>query len=155
MKNVLLMIPPNSESKSAVQEAIAAAKQRGGRLLVVVALDPDVLDGVCATLSNVGFMGEKVSDQVQETLLREYRTRAEEMAHEIARQAEAAGVSADSKFEEGDPSEICRRLIPSHEITLAVLVAEKRSWLARLLARNSLQVPTLAGCEVRVIEEDA
>jgi nucleotide-binding universal stress UspA family protein len=100
-------------------------------------------------------MGEKVSDQVQETLLREYRTRAEEMAHEIARQAEAAGVSADSKFEEGDPSEICRRLIPSHEITLAVLVAEKRSWLARLLARNSLQVPTLAGCEVRVIEEDA
>lgn len=155
MKNVLLMIPPNHESKTAVREAIAAAKDRGGRLLVVVALDPDVLDGVCATLSNVGFMGEKVSDQVQDTLLREYRHRAAEMAEEIAREAEAAGVPAESKFEEGDPSEICRRLIPSNDVTLAILVAEKRSWLARLLARSSLQVPTLAGCEVRVIEEDA
>jgi hypothetical protein len=77
------------------------------------------------------------------------------MAREIARQAEAAGVRADSKFEEGDPSEICRRLIPSNDVTLAILVAERRSWLARLLARNILQVPALAGCEVRVIEEDA
>lgn len=155
MKNVLLMIPPNRESKSAVQEAIAAAKQRGGRLLVVVALDADVLDGVCATLSNVGFMGEKVSDQVQDTLLHEYRTRAEEVARRIASEAETAGVPADSKFEEGDPSEICRRLIPANEITLAILVAEKRSWLARLLARSNLRVPALSGCEVRVIEEDA
>lgn len=155
MKNVLLMIPPNHESKTAVHEAIAAAKDRGGRLLVVVALDPQVLDGVCATLSNVGFMGEKVSDQVQDTLLREYRNRAAEMAEEIAREAQAAGVPAESKFEEGDPSEICRRMIPSNDVALAILVAEKRSWLARLLARSSLQVPTLAGCEIRVIEEDA
>jgi nucleotide-binding universal stress UspA family protein len=152
--NVLLLVPPDRESQAAVEEAIACTKQHGGRLIVVVALDPEAIERVSVTLTNIGFMGEKVSDQVGESLLREYRTRAECLATAIARQAEQSGVPSEAIFEEGDPSEICRRLIPRHDVGVAILVAERRSWLARLLARDTVRVPALAGCEVRVIEDD-
>jgi hypothetical protein len=57
-------------------------------------------------------------------------------------------------IEEGDPGEICAALVREHEIATAVLVAEKRSWLTRFLSRSApLNLPTLAGCEVKVMED--
>jgi nucleotide-binding universal stress UspA family protein len=153
--NVLLLVPADREPQAAAAEAIAAAKQRGGRLIAVIALDPELVERVSATLSNFGFMGEKVSDEVGDTLLREYRTRAEAAGQAIVAQAKAAGVEVEARYEEGDPGEICRRLIPALDVGLAVLLAERRSWLARLLAREPLRIPALAGCQVRVVEEDS
>lgn len=152
--NVLLLVPADREPHAALAEALRAAAERGGRLIAAVVLDPELVERVSATLSNFGFMGEKVSDEVGDTLVREYRSRAEETGASIVAQAKAAGVEAEARFEEGDPGEICRRLIPSLDIGLAVLVAERRSWLARLLARDAVRLPTLAGCEVRVIEDE-
>ena len=152
--NVLLLLPSDASAESAVREAIEAAKARGGRLVVAGVLQAEMVDKVSAALTDVGFMGEKVSDQVRSTLLREYRTRGAALASEVAERARRAGIDAEDVFEEGDPTEICRRLIPAHQIGLAILVAERRSWLTRLLAREPLSVPALAGCEVRVIEED-
>jgi nucleotide-binding universal stress UspA family protein len=152
--NVLLLVPADRDPQTAAAEAIAAAKQRGGRLIAVVAVDPDLVERVEATLSNFGFMGEKVSDEVGETLLREIRARAEATGAEIVAQAKAAGVEAEARYEDGDPGEICQRLIPALGVGFAVLLAERRSWLARLLARDAVRIPALAGCQVRVIEDD-
>jgi nucleotide-binding universal stress UspA family protein len=152
--NVLLLVPADREPQGAAGEAIAAAKERGGRLFAVVVVDPELVERVSATLSNFGFMGEKVSDEVGETLLREYRNRAEATGAAIVEQARAQGVEAEARYEEGDPGEICQRLIPPLGIGLAVLLAERRSWLARLLARDAVRIPALAGCQVRVIEDD-
>jgi nucleotide-binding universal stress UspA family protein len=152
--NVLLLVPADREPQAVVDEAIGAAKERSGRLIAVVVLDPELVERVSAALSNFGFMGEKVSDEVGETLLREYRARAATTGATIVERAKAAGIDAEARFEEGDPEEICRRLIPRLGIGLAVLLAERRSWLARLLAREAVRIPALAGCQVRVIEDD-
>ena len=154
MNDVLLLMPSNRESPNAAREAIALAKARGARLAVVAVLDPELLDRVSTTLSDVGFMGEKVGDQVRETLWREYRSRAEHLARGVAEQAQREGVTAEAHVEEGDPSEICSRVVPQLHIGVAVLAAERRSWLTRLLSRTALRLPALAGCEVRVIEEE-
>lgn len=152
--NVLLLLPADHSSQAAVGEAIAAAKQRGGRLLVAVALDSGLVERVSEALTEDGFIGEKISDQVSATLLREYHARAGALAAEIGALARSEGVETEHVFEQGDPAEICRRLIPLHAIGLAVLVAERRSWLTRLLSRHALKTPALADCEVRVFEED-
>lgn len=154
MNDVLLLIPSNRNAPNATRQAIALAKARGGGLTVVSVLNPEVLDRVSSTLSDVGFMGERVGEQVRETLWREYRTRAEQLAQGIAEQARREGVPAEAHVEEGDPGEICNRLVPQLRIGVAVLVAERRSWLTRLLSRATLRMPALAGCEVRVIEEE-
>jgi hypothetical protein len=45
-------------------------------------------------------------------------------------------------------------VILTHQIGLALLVAEKRSWLTRFLSRGAaVKLPALSGCEVRVMEE--
>jgi hypothetical protein len=154
-RNVLLLVPADREPRAAVGAAIGAAKERQGRLIAVVLLDPELVERVSATLSNFGFVGEKVSDEVGDTLLREYRHRAAALGAEVVEQARRQGVEAEARFEEGDPGEVCRRLIPGLDIGLAVLLAERRSWLARLLARDPVRIPALAGCEVRVVEEEA
>jgi nucleotide-binding universal stress UspA family protein len=155
MANVLLLMPPDRDAPRAIAEAIALAQARGGRLVVVAALDPDTVERVSEALSEEAFVGEKVSEKLTETLHREYRARAEQCVAAIVQQARAAGVEAAGFVEDGDPSELCGRLVREHAATIAVLVPERRSWLTRLLARGAVRLPALPGCEVRVVDEEA
>ena len=155
MPNVLLVIPADKEPQRAGTAAIELARQRGGGLVAVVVIDPTAPSHAASTLTDVGFMGEEVSDQVTETIVREHRARAAALLHALAERAKKEGVAVTPILEEGDVGEICRRVIRTHQIGIAVLVAEKRSWLTRFLSRSAaVQLPALSGCEVRVMEED-
>ena len=130
------------------------AKDLGGELVALAVLDPDLTRRVATTLTNVGFLGEKVSDGVMETLAREQRAQAETLLKQVEEQAAREGVACTPLIEEGDPSEICARVIRAHGVESAVLVAEKQSWLTRFLSRSAaVKLPALAGCEVKVMED--
>jgi nucleotide-binding universal stress UspA family protein len=154
MQNVLLVIPAGKEPQRAVDAAIELARQRGGALVALVVLDPTVLSHAASTLTDVGFMGEEVGEHVSEAIAREYRTRSEALLHAVAERAKKEGIVVTPIIEQGDIGEICRRVIRMHQVGTAVLVAEKRSWLARILSYSAVQLPALSGCEVRVMEED-
>ncbi|HVO27973.1 MAG TPA: universal stress protein [Candidatus Margulisiibacteriota bacterium] len=155
MHNVLLVIPASKEPQRAGAAAIELARQRGGKLVALVVVDPNVPSYAASTLSDVGFMGEQVSEQVSETIVREQHTRAAALLHALAERAKKEGVVVTPIVEEGDIGDICRRVIRTHAIGSAVLVAEKQSWLTRFLSRSAaVQLPALSGCEVRVMEED-
>ncbi|OFV90184.1 MAG: hypothetical protein A3J75_00495 [Acidobacteria bacterium RBG_16_68_9] len=150
---MLLLTPPNRDPQAAAREAIAMAKSRGGELVIAVVLDPEVIERLSTRLDEVGLMGERVSDTVRNTLAREYRSRADTLAAHIVEEAQREGVLSEVVIEEGDPSAICSRLVRKHQITLAILVAERRSWLTRLLSGSAARVPELPGCEIRVMAE--
>jgi hypothetical protein len=58
-------------------------------------------------------------------------------------------------IETGDPSDVCARVIADRHVRYAVVVAEKRAWLTRMLARSAtVRLPALAGCEVVLVEEE-
>jgi len=155
MHNVLLLIPAAREPQRASAAAIELARQRGGKLVALVVVDPNVPSYAASTLTDVGFMGEEVGEQVTETIVREYHTRSAALLHTLAERAKKEGVVVTPILEEGDIGEICRRVIRTHQIGIAVLVAEKRSWFTRFLSRSAaVQLPALSGCEVRVMEED-
>jgi nucleotide-binding universal stress UspA family protein len=154
IKNVLLVVPPDMAPHRACGEAIAAAKRLGGALIAVIVLDPNEPGRVASSLDSA-FVGEKVSDQIAELLAREQRSRAEEVLEEIKRQAESSQVAFEGLIEEGDPTDVCSRIIRSRGVAEALLVAEKRSWLTRFLSRSAaVRLPHLSGCVVRVMEED-
>jgi hypothetical protein len=113
-----------------------------------------VLKDVAKTLDTVGLVGERVSDSVVDALAREQRARAETLLNQIAEHAKREGVAFTALIEAGDPSDICRHIIETHDVQCAVLVAEKRSWLTRLLSRAAaVRLPAGAGCEVKVMED--
>ncbi|MBI4519118.1 MAG: hypothetical protein HY699_25285 [Deltaproteobacteria bacterium] len=154
MPNVLLMIPPGVEPCRSRDQAIASAQRLGGTLIALIVLDPAETARVASSLDSA-FIGDRVSDRVVEVLTREARTRAEALVRSLGEQVAKAGVRFTSLIEEGDPGTICARVMRTHDVGAAVLVAEKRSWLSRLLSRGAdVRLPALAGCEVRVVEED-
>lgn len=155
MANVLLIVPADTDCRTALREAIEATKGKPDRrLFIVVVLDPQLCERVSESLSETGFVGERVSDNVCATLMRDYEQRCRALAEELTAAARKEQVDAAGIVERGEPSEICGRLVRAHRIDTALLVAERRSWLARLLSGGPLRMPALPGCEVRVVEED-
>lgn len=131
-----------------------AARRSGEALVAVVVLDPAETARIAATLDSA-FLGERVSDRVVEVLAREQHSRAQSLLDGIERQASAAGIEFVPLIEEGDPSAACARIVQQYEIGSAVLAVERQSWLARFLSRSAhVKLPAMAGCEVKVIEED-
>lgn len=155
MDNVLLVTPAGKEPQRAIATAIELARQRGGALVVLAVLDPGVPAYAASTLTDVGFMGEEVSEQVSDAIAREHRSCAAALLHAVAERAKKKGVTVTPIIEQGDIGEICSRVIRTHQVGIAVLVAEKRSWLTRFLSHSAaVHLPALSGCEVRVMEED-
>ena len=154
MANVLLVIPPTIRPRAALDHALDLAARAGGSLIGLVLLDPGETARIAASLDSA-FMGERVSDRVIEVLTREQRSQAEAALAEIAARAQAHGVPFVPLIEEGDPDAVCARVIRAREVGAAVLVAEKRSWLSRILSRSAaIQLPALANCTLTVMEED-
>jgi len=155
MTNVLLIVPADCDCRTALREAIAEAKNGPGRRLYIAAvMDPQICERLSESLSETGLVGERVSDSVCSTLMRDYEQRARVLADELSAAARQEQVDALGLAEQGEPSEVCGRLVRAHEIGTAILVAERRSWLTRLLSGGTLRMPALPGCEVRVVEED-
>lgn len=154
MKNVLLITSPLADAPKAVAYALRRAQAIGAGLVAVAVLDADLTSRLVTTLTNVGFVGEKVSEDVAQALAREQRAQADSLLHHIAEQAKNAGIAFTPLIEEADPREWCGRVAAQYAVQSVVLVAEKRSWLTRLLSgAAALKLPTLAGCEVIVMED--
>jgi len=154
MKTVLLVTSPSIDAPNAVAYALRRAKDAGAKLLAVVVLDEELTERVAATLTNEGFVGEKISDNVVDILSRQQQARAQSLVDQIAAQAGQAGVSFESRIESGDANEVCARIITASNAIVAVLVAEKRSWLTRFLSGSAtVELPSMAGCEVRLMDD--
>ena len=154
MSNVLLVIPAAKESEVALCTAIELAQERRGTLVALVVLDADLPGRVATTLTEVGFMGEQLGDQVRAAIVHEDRAGAEALLHALTERARKEGVTVTPLIEQGDTGEICSRVIRAYQIGIAVLVAERRSWLTRFLSRGAVKLPALLGCEVRIVEDD-
>jgi nucleotide-binding universal stress UspA family protein len=142
------------QSQRAPAEAIELARAQGAALTVAVVIDPTVMNRVTHKLDEIGLAGEKVGDGVRHVLLHEYRARADSAVAVATELARKAGVAVHGIVEEGDPTEVGVRLARTLPATAVLLVAERRSWLNRLLSGSAVGMPDLPGCEVRVIEED-
>lgn len=154
MGNTLLIVPPGVRPESSIGVALDIARREGGSLVAVIVLDPTETARIAATLDSA-FMGERVSDRVAEVLAHEQRCRADTLLQVIGEKAREAGIDFVPLVEEGDPGQVCSRIVPKHHVASAVLAVERRSWLARFLSRSAkIKLPAVAGCEVNVVEED-
>jgi hypothetical protein len=155
MSDVLLLVPPDRQVTGVISTALDLAAERGAGLLAAVVIDADATERLSSRMIDVGLLAEKVTDQFSETLAREHRVRSEALLADIAAQAAARGIACRTLLENGDPGEVCRRLVEESRVAVAVIAVERRSWVARLLARGEpVQPPVLGGCEIVLVEED-
>ncbi len=151
--NVLLVVPPGVKPRIGFEHALERVVEKGGKLIALAILDPRETARIAARLDSA-FMGERVGDRVMAALSREQSVRAESLLDEMAKCAAKAGVEMVPLVESGDTGEVCDKAIREHDVGYAVLIAERQSWLTRLLSRSSsVKIPSFEGCEIKVVEE--
>lgn len=154
MKHVLLVLPPESDAPKSTSYALDEAARRGASLAAVALLDADLAGRVTSTLANVGFVGEKVCGSVSETLAREQRANAERVLERVGAESRARSIPFSAAIENGDLGDVVGRVSRERDVDLVVVAAERRSLLGRFLSRAAAtRLPSLAGCEVKLIEE--
>lgn len=150
MSAVLLLLSPTSDAPRAEAYALARAREAGAELLAIVVLDDRLRGRVARKLEDAGMVGEKLSESVACCVDRDQRSQGERMLENVATAAQAQGTPVDTFLEGGEVNEVVGRCCAGHEVRLAVVAVEKRSWLGRWLAPSvDLRLPH---CEIKEIE---
>lgn len=154
MKNILLVLSTTRQSPKTVELAIEKARDEKADLTALFVLDSGMPESIFEKLTDIGFTGDKPSQQLRDSILVEYRERGKAKLGEIEAQAADMGISCGSIVKEGDFREECLSLIKEKKADLVIITRKKRSSLSRFIFGSPLEeIKNGAGCEMLIVEE--
>ncbi len=153
-KKVLLVLSTSQTSEEAVDYAVNRAKKEGARLVALYLLEAGLAGEVFDTFSDIGFIGDRPSTELSESIMKEYRQRGYEELGKVQIKAMEEGVDFEPVMEQGDFVSKVLGLIESTGATVAVLVRRKKRPLFKYFSRSLAdEVKEKAGCEVVLFTE--
>lgn len=155
-QKVLLVLSTSRTSDEVIDCAVEQAKKRGADLLALYILEKELANEVFDTFTDIGFIGDRPSADITESLMREYRQRGYEELGKVQVKAMEAGVGFDTLMEEGEYVTTVLDVISNTGVSVAVLVKrKKRKSLFKYFSRSLVEeVREQAPCEVIVFEEE-
>jgi len=138
-----------------IEASISLAKEKNAELVVMFVIDNEYADKVSTTLQDLGWIGNKPSDNFYDSLLQEYRVQAEMKLDEIARRAKAEEISFRTMIKTGRLITVILQVAHLEQPDLIVITRRKHSKLSRLILgslSNSLRKKVT--CPVKVIDAD-
>lgn len=154
MKNILLVLSTTRQSPKTVELAIEKAKAEKASLTALFVLDSGMPESIFEKLTDIGFTGEKPSQQLRDAILIEYRERGKTKLGEIEALAADMGISCCSAVREGDFTAECLSFIKEKEADLVIITRKKRSSLSRFIFGSPLEgIKDEAGCEMLIVDE--
>lgn len=154
-KKVMLVYAAACHLDKATERALERVRSSGSSLTILFVLDPKAADAVTATLSNSAFIGDKPTDDLKATLLKDYRLRAEAQVEELAVLARSQGIDTMTYIREGEIEKESISLVQELGIDLLIVPRCKRTPLTELVmgsACNRLKIN--APCEVLMVDEN-
>jgi nucleotide-binding universal stress UspA family protein len=133
MKKVLLILSFLRSSPKTVEEALHIARESDAELVVFFVLDIEYADNIARKLADEGWLGEKPSEQLYQSLLQEYQSQAEKKIAEIYHRAGELKVPVRAIIKRGPVLEETLRLADLEDPDLIVITRRKRSSLSRLI----------------------
>lgn len=154
-KKVLLVLSTSEASDEAVDFAVSRARDEKAGLVALYLLETDAAGELFDTFSDIGFIGEKPSTELSESIMKEYRQRGYEELGKVQIKAMEEGVDFEPVMEEGDFKSKVLNLIESTGAALAVLVkSRKKRPLFKYFSRSlAEEVKERAPCEVVIFSE--
>jgi len=155
MKNVLLVLSTSRTSDEVLDYAVEKAAEAGGALVALYILEKELADEVFDAFTDVGFIGDRPSVQITESLMKEYRQRGYEELGKLQIRTMEAGVDFDPLMEEGDYVTTVLDTMESRDIGLAVLIKRKKSRFFNYFSKSlAEEVKEKAPCEVVIFKEE-
>ncbi len=153
-KKVLLVLSTSGTSEEAVNYAVARAKKEGAGIIALYLLEAGLAKEVFETFSDIGFIGDKPSTQLSESVMKEYRQRGYEELGKVQIRAMEEGVDFEPLMEEGDFVKKVLGLIEKTHAVAAVLVKRKERPFLKYFSRSLVdEVKQNAPCEVVLFTE--
>lgn len=156
MKNILLVLSATGTPDEVIEYAVKRAKAGPSTLVSVYLLEANAASEVFDTFTDIGFIGDRPSTQLSESIMKEYRQRGYEELGKVQIKAMEEGVDFEPLVEEGEAMEKVLAIIKRLDIGAAVAVKKKRKAFFKYFSRSFAdELREKAPCEVIVFAEEA
>ncbi|OGP23958.1 MAG: hypothetical protein A2X99_08225 [Deltaproteobacteria bacterium GWB2_55_19] len=154
MKKVLIVLSTSGTSEEAIDYAVKRAKKDGAGLVALYLLEMGLASEIFDKFSDIGFIGDKPSTQLSESIMKEYRQRGYEELGKVQIRAMEEGVDFEPLMEQGDFMQRVLSLIKTMDVSTAVLVKRRKRSFVKYFSRSMAdEVKEKALCEVVLFEE--
>lgn len=155
-KPVLIVLSTSLTPDEAIACAVDRAKKDSTGVVALYLLDTALSKEAFDAFTDIGFIGDKPSSEISESLMREYRQRGYEELGRVQVKAMEAGVGFEPLMEEGEFVAKILDTILKYNIGCAVLLKRRKRALLKYFSLSLAdEVKRQAGCEVVVFEENA
>ena len=133
------------------EAALASALRRGEDVVLCLVVDRDIPEAVSGQLVDVGFLGEKVRHDLEETMISEYRERGLGNLNLLVEKARLLGLRVESCVKDGpfvdSVLEVCEEL----RIARILVPQLNRSHLSRIFFGSEIdRLVRRASCPVEI-----
>jgi nucleotide-binding universal stress UspA family protein len=155
MKQILLALSTTRQSPKTIDYALKQAQKEKADLAILFIVDPDLPHLILDKMMDVGFMGDKPSMELYQSILEEYRERGKKIIEEISRKADELGIKCSTIVAEGEFVEECLIVIKEKNPEMTILTRAERSSLSRFLFGSAVnRLKHKSQCPIRVVEEE-
>ena len=151
---LMLVLSPTRHIPRSIDLALSMVQDTKRPLLAVFVIDTKVADAISSRIVDIGFLGDKVSDQLEAAILKEYEGRGRRELAEVKDRAQELGVECETMMSRGDFVEECLRIAREREAQSMVVSRAERSNLSRKLFGSVVdELLEQAKCTVLVVSD--
>ena len=156
MGYLMLVLSPTRSNPKSVDLAISLVQSTKRPLLAVFVVDTRVTDAISGRIVDVGFLGDKVSSQLQEAILKDYEERGRRELEEVKRRAQELGIECELLIRKGDFVRQCLRIATEKQVEDMIVSRAERSNLSRKLLGSAVnELRERAPCPVMVVSDSS
>lgn len=154
MGKVMLILSPTRQNPKSVDLALSLVQKTRRSLLGVFIVDTKVSEAISGRIVDIGFLGDKVSTQLKNAILRDYETRGRRDLKEVKERAGKLGIDCETVVGRGDFVEESLRIAAEEQVEDIVVSRAERSNLSRKLFGSAVnELLERAACPVMVVSD--
>ena len=154
MGYLMLVLSPTRHTPKSIDLALSLVQTSKRPLLAVFVMDTKVADAISGHIVDIGFLGAKVSDQIEATILKEYEARGRRELDEVRERAGEMGIECEAVVRKGDFVEECLKIAREKGVEDMVVSRAERSNLSRKLFGSAVNdLLERATCPIMVVSD--
>ena len=154
MGKVMLILSPTRHNPRSVDLAFSLVQKTKRSLTAVFIVDTKVSDAISGRIVDIGFLGDRVSTQLKNAILRDYETRGRRELQEVEERARELGIECDTVVGRGDFVQESLRIAAEKQVEDIVVSRAERSNISRKLFGSAVnELLERSPCPVMVVSD--
>ena len=154
MGKVMLILSPTRHNPKSVDLAFSIVQKTKRSLTAVFIVDTKVSDAISGRIVDIGFLGDRVSTQLKNAILRDYETRGKRELQEVSERARELGIECETVVGRGDFVEESLRIAAEKQVEDIIVSRAERSNISRKLFGSAVnELLERSPCPVMVVND--